>query len=97
GDYNDPMTMLDVMVSGGGVNHTGFANKEYDDKILTAKQSEDNKIRMAAMAEAENILMDEMPIIPLYYRADSFMKNPKLEGVVLNPLGRHKFNYSYIK
>ena len=97
GDYNDPMTMLDVMTSGGGVNHTGFANKEYDDNLLTAKQTEDNNIRMDAMAKAENILMEEMPIIPLYYRADSFMKNPKLQGVVLNPLGRHKFNYSYIK
>ena len=97
GDYNDPMTMLDVMLSYSGINHTGFNNSDYDDLILIAKQSADNKVRMDSMAEAENILMQEMPIIPLYYRADSFMKNPNLEGVVLNPLGRHKFNYSYIK
>ena len=96
GDYNDPMTMLDVMLSYSGVNHTGFENKNYDDLILTAKESADNSVRMKSMAEAENILMDEMPIIPLYYRADSFIKNPKLRGVVLNPLGRHKFNYAYI-
>ncbi|WP_300370422.1 peptide ABC transporter substrate-binding protein [Brachyspira sp.] len=96
GDYNDPMTMLDVMISYGGINHSGFNNKEYDDNLLIAKQSADNKIRMQAMAKAENILMEEMPIIPLYYRADLFMKNPKLQGVVLNPLGRHKFNYSYM-
>ncbi|WP_295155015.1 peptide ABC transporter substrate-binding protein [uncultured Brachyspira sp.] len=97
GDYNDPMTMLDVMISYGGINHTGFANREYDNNLLIAKQSADNKIRMQAMAEAENILMEEMPIIPLYYRADSFMKNPKLKGAVLNPLGRHKFNYCYME
>ncbi len=96
GDYNDPMTMLDVMVSYGGVNHSGFANKEYDTNLLMAKKSADNRVRMAAMAKAESILMEEMPIIPLYYRADSFMKSPKLNGVVLNPLGRHKFNYTYI-
>ena len=41
--------------------------------------------------------MDEMPIIPLYYRADALMISPKLKGVVLNPLGRHKFNYCYIE
>lgn len=97
GDYNDPMTMLDVMVSYGGVNHTGFSNQEYDNNLLIAKQSADNKVRMSAMAKAENILMEEMPIIPLYYRADSFIKNPKLKGVVLNPLGRHKFNYCYLE
>ncbi|WP_020003760.1 peptide ABC transporter substrate-binding protein [Brachyspira innocens] len=97
GDYNDPMTMLDVMLSYGGVNHTGFNNQNYDSLILTAKESADNNVRMKSMAEAENILMEEMPIIPLYYRADSFIKNPKLKGVVLNPLGRHKFNYAYIE
>ena len=97
GDYNDPMTMLDVMLSYGGINHSGFANANYDRLILMAKQSPDNKVRMDAMRQAEIILMDEMPIIPLYYRADALMINPKLKGVVLNSLGRHKFNYCYIE
>ena len=97
GDYNDPMTMLDVMLSYGGINHSGFANANYDRLILMAKQSPDNKVRMDAMRQAESILIDEMPIIPLYYRADALMINPKLKGVVLNPLGRHKFNYCYIE
>ena len=97
GDYNDPMTMLDVMLSYGGVNHSGFSNADYDRLILIAKESPDNKVRMDAMRQAESILMDEMPIIPLYYRADALMISPKLKGVVLNPLGRHKFNYCYIE
>ena len=97
GDYNDPMTMLDVMLSYGGINHSGFSNANYDRLILTAKQSPDNRVRMDAMRQAESILMDEMPIIPLYYRADALMISPKLKGVVLNPLGRHKFNYCYIE
>lgn len=96
-DYNDPMAILDVMLSYGGVNHTGFSNANYDRLILMAKQSPDNKVRMDAMRQAESILMDEMPIIPLYYRADALMISPKLKGVVLNPLGRHKFNYCYIE
>lgn len=97
GDYNDPMTMLDVMISYGGINHSGFSNSNYDRLILTAKQSPDNRVRMDAMMQAESILMDEMPIIPLYYRADALMISPKLKGAVLNPLGRHKFNYCYIE
>lgn len=97
GDYNDPMTMLDVMLSYGGINHSGFSDANYDRLILIAKQSPDNQIRMDAMHKAESILMEEMPIIPLYYRADALMISPKLKGAVLNPLGRHKFNYCHIE
>lgn len=96
GDYNDPMTMLDIMLSYGGVNHSGFSNIEYDGLIQFAKSSKDNKSRMEAMHKAEYILLEEMPIIPLFYRTDSIMKSPKLKGVVLDPLARHKFNYAYI-
>lgn len=97
GDYNDPMTILDIMLSYGGVNHTGFNNKEYDRLIQFAKSSKDNAARMDAMHKAEAILFEEMPIIPLFYRTDSIMKNPKLKGVVLDPLARHKFNYAYVE
>ena len=93
GDYYDPMTMLDIMVSYGGVNHSGFSNAQYDNLILEAKKSHDNNLRMQNMRQAEAILLDEMPIIPLYYKADSLIVNPNLKGLVLNPLGRHRFNY----
>ena len=97
GDYYDPMTMLDVMISYGGVNHSGFSNAKYDSLISEAKLSYDNKLRMENMREAEAILLDEMPIIPLYYRADSFIVYPYLRDLVLNPLGRHRFNYCYLE
>ena len=97
GDYNDPMTMLEIMLSYSGINHTGFSNADFDNLINIAKTSADNDVRMNAMKEAEAILMDEMPIIPLYYRTDLFMVNPILKNVVLSPLGRHKFNYCYIE
>ena len=97
GDYYDPMTMLDVMVSYGGVNHSGFSNERYDNLISEAKQTHDNNIRMKNMKEAESILLDEMPIIPLYYKSDSLIVATNLKGLVLNPLGRHRFNYCYIE
>uniref|UniRef100_UPI003F4BD4EF peptide ABC transporter substrate-binding protein n=1 Tax=Brachyspira catarrhinii TaxID=2528966 RepID=UPI003F4BD4EF len=97
GDYYDPMTMLDVMVSYGGVNHSGFSNAKYDKLITEAKTIyTNNNLRMENMKQAEAILLDEMPIIPLYYRADSFIVSPYLKDIVLNPLGRHRFNYCYI-
>lgn len=98
GDYYDPMTILDIMVSYGGVNHSGFSNAQYDDLITKAKTSyTNNHFRMENMKQAEAILLDEMPIIPLYYRSDSFIVSTNLREVVLNPIGRHRFNYCYLE
>lgn len=97
-DYHDPMTMLDVMVSYGGVNHSGFSNAQYDNLITEAKTIyTNNGLRMENMKKAEAILLDEMPIIPLYYRSDSFIVSPNLKDLVLNPFGRHRFNYCYLE
>ncbi|EKV57100.1 oligopeptide ABC transporter periplasmic protein [Brachyspira hampsonii 30446] len=97
GDYYDPMTMLDTMVSYGGVNHSGFSNAKYDELIMEAKTIyTNNRLRIENMKQAEAILLDEMPIIPLYYKADSFIVSTNLKGLVLNPFGRHRFNYCYI-
>lgn len=97
GDYNDPMTILDTHLSYGAINFSGFDNIEYDFLIDLAKSTADMEARMDALSKAENILMDEMPIIPLYYRADSIMISPNIKNYVLDPLSRHKFHYSYIE
>ena len=97
GDYYDPMTMLDVMLSYGGVNHSGFSNAQYDSLISEAKTAYYNNLRIEYMKKAEAILMDEMPIIPLYYKSNYLMVNPKLKDFVINSIGRYRFNYCYIE
>lgn len=97
GDYKDPMTILDVMLSYSYAQHTGFKNKDFDNLILLAKNSKDSSSRMYAMHEAEKVLMEYMPIIPLYYMTDSLIVNPRFKGYTLDSLGRYKFNYSYIE
>jgi oligopeptide transport system substrate-binding protein len=66
GDYPDPNTFLDMMVSEGSNNQTGWANKEYDRLIEQAALTTDTKDRLEFFRQAEAILMDEMPIIPVY-------------------------------
>jgi oligopeptide transport system substrate-binding protein len=67
GDYADPMTFMDMFVTGGGNNQTGWSNKDYDAAIALAKSSGDQKVRMENMHKAEKILMDEMPVMPIYF------------------------------
>lgn len=97
GDYNDPLTMLEIMKSDNDINYTGFSNKEYDDLIDYAKTATNASQRMEALHKAEYIIIDEVPIIPFIYRTDFLVVNPKFKDYYMDPLGRYKFNYSYIE
>lgn len=74
-DYNDPMTFLDLWVTGGGNNDTGWSNAEYDQLIADATVETDENARQEMFYKCEQILFDEYPIIPCYWRADSYALN----------------------
>lgn len=97
GDYNDPLTMLQIMTSESDINYSGFSNERYDYLINFATTSTNEKDRMEALKEAEAILFKEMPIIPFIYRTDFLVVNPKLKNYIDDPLGRYRFNYAYIE
>ena len=97
GDYNDPLTILQIMTSDSDINYGGFSNERYDYLINFATTSTNEKDRMEALKEAEAILFEEMPIIPFIYRTDFLVVNPKLKNYIDEPLGRYKFNYAYIE
>lgn len=66
GDYADPNTFLDMWVTDGGNNQTGWSNKTYDSLIAeAAKETEDAK-RYEIFEKAESILMEELPVLPIY-------------------------------
>lgn len=81
GDYSDPMTMLDLFVTGGSHNDAGYSNPEYDALIEKAKSSPDQKERMDAMKEAELILMEDMPIVPLYFYTQPYFVQENITGI----------------
>lgn len=81
GDYMDPNTFLELMVTGGGNNNTNWGNKEYDRLILEAAASEpDSQKRFELMAKAEKIMLDEAPILPLYFYVSHNMVKPEVQG-----------------
>lgn len=93
-DYNDPISFLDMWVTGGGNNDAQWSNAEYDALIKTVKASSDRETRYTAMHAAEKILGEEMPIIPLYFYTDLYLKSDKLEGFYTSPLGFKYFMYT---
>lgn len=96
-DYNDPVSFLDMWVSTSGNNDAKWKNADYDKEIATIKSTDDREIRYTAMHKAEDILMSEMPISPIYYYVDIYLKSEKLQGFYSSPLGFKYFMYSSIK
>ncbi|HWQ21519.1 MAG TPA: peptide ABC transporter substrate-binding protein [Clostridia bacterium] len=87
GDYVDVNTFMDMWVTGGGNNDTGWSSKQYDADIAKAKVTTDPKARMKLMHDAENILMREFPIAPVYYYTHPILLKSGVKGLVLSTLG----------
>jgi len=87
GDYMDPNTFLDLWVTGGGSNNTGWSNKTYDALIAKAKATVDPKARMAILHAAEKIVMTNMPIIPIYYYTNPVLLSKHIKNFYLSTLG----------
>ncbi|MDX5475989.1 MAG: peptide ABC transporter substrate-binding protein, partial [Bacillaceae bacterium] len=97
GDYVDPMTFMDLWVTDGPYNDASFSNSEYDRQVNIAKNSMDPKVRMDAMHKAEQILMDEMPIIPVYFYTKPYVLKPNVTGIY-DPINSYpQFKYADIK
>lgn len=88
GDYPDPATFLKMWVTNGGNNNTGWSNPDYDRLVEEAQYADKDK-RLEIYHQAERILMDELPIIPLYYYVTSGMTAPYVKGVYSNMQNLH--------
>ena len=90
GDYLDPNTFLDMFVTGGGNNRTGWSNERYDRLVEAAAATVDEQKRAGILREAERILvLEELPIIPLYFYVAEYLLRPGVEGFYSNPLNIH--------
>ena len=94
-DYADPNTYLDLFLTNGENNKTGWGNPEYDQLIAAAAKEFDPEVRMGIMHDAEAILMDEMPIFPIYYYVSQSVVAPRMGGWFNNVQDEHfpKFWY----
>jgi len=94
GDYVDPNTFLDMWITDGGNNNTGWSNAEFDRLILKdAATAKTQQQRYDYFRQAERILMEEMPIIPFYIYTSKHLKSPSLKGAYPNLSDRYFFHH----
>lgn len=87
-DYNDPMSFIDMWLTGGGNNDAQYKNEEFDKFVKAAKATSDPDERMENMHKAEDILIGEDNVVaPLYFYNNSYMVKPNITGLYYTPLG----------
>jgi oligopeptide transport system substrate-binding protein len=95
GDYNDPMTFLEMFASGNGHNQTGWSHPEYDRLIESAYRDPDEARRLRTLRAAEELLIfEQQPIMPLYQYVAAEMVRPGLKG--FHPNVREHMDISYL-
>jgi oligopeptide transport system substrate-binding protein len=97
GDYVDPNTFLDMFVSGGGNNRTGWSSPEYDALIRQAASTGNIDARFDLFQRAEKILIDQSPIIPVYTYTAKYLISPDVKGWYNNVLNEHPLKYVYLE
>ena len=112
GDYNDPISFLDMWITDSGNNDTQFGRGDhanfkgyegktwaetYDKIIAEVKTTSDPEKRFELMHDAEDILMETGAICPIYYYTDIYMCSTAIDGFFASPLGFKYFMYSSVK
>lgn len=98
GDYNDPQTFIDMFVTDGGNNQTGWGNPQYDAMLQTSEETPDPAKRMQIFHDMEKILVeDDVPIVPVYFWVGLSLYYPdKLGGFKPNAVDDHRWGKFYI-
>ncbi|MBI3508212.1 MAG: peptide ABC transporter substrate-binding protein [Chlamydiia bacterium] len=95
-DFNDPINFLDVFKTKEvGTNNTQWENERYIDLLMRSSLCRQEGERRQCLHAAEKILMDQMPIIPIYHFAMNFLVQEGLKGVSLSPTGGLDFRWAY--
>jgi oligopeptide transport system substrate-binding protein len=98
GDYNDPQTFIDMFVTNGGNNDTGWGDPQYDQMLATSENTADPAARMKILSDMEKTLVDDqVPIIPIYFWVGMALYQPdKVGGFEPNFVDDHRWGELYI-
>jgi oligopeptide transport system substrate-binding protein len=96
-DYPDPLTFLGTMITDGGNNWAGWSNRTFDGLIDEASNTADNAKRLELFQRAEEILLREAPIVPLYFQPNVYIRSPLIHGWTTTLSGFHEFNRIWLE
>ncbi len=94
-DYNDASSFLDLFTSNNTKNDTGYANPVYDRLISQIESVMDKTEREQLIRQAEQQLLDDQVILPIYHYVSRHLVKPDIRGYRANPLDHHYSRYFF--
>jgi ABC-type oligopeptide transport system substrate-binding subunit len=96
-DYMDPFTFLGIWYTPTGANGTGWWDPKYVQLLDEANRTIDIHRRYEILAQAEQLLLDAQPVLPLTVPTTRWMKKPYVKGLYPNAATLHSWKYVYIE
>lgn len=97
GDYLDPYTFLELFITGAGNNKTGWSNLTYDTLIQKSTMAKTREERYEYLRQAEAILIEEAPILPIYNYTTNYLLSEDVKGFYPNIMDYHPYKYMYLE
>jgi len=88
-DFADPWSFAQVLKSDSSTNMTGYANPEYDALLQRAAGQTDADARYHLLAEAEKLVLEDVPLIPVYHYVSKHLVRDRVGGWHRHPLDFH--------
>ncbi len=97
-NINDPSTFLnEYRYLSSGLNHPQWNNPKFSELLEESDLTPDEAKRVALLKEAEEVLMDEMPIAPIYFYTGVYLKKPYVKGIHLSELNDLDLKWAYVE
>ena len=96
-DYMDPFTFLGIWYTPTGANATGWWDPKYAALLDEANRTIDPQRRYQILAQAEQVLLDAQPVMPLTVPTTRWMKKPYVKGLYPNAATLHSWKYVYLE
>lgn len=96
-DFNDPISFLDMNTTNNSYNWQKWSNKKYDKLVAASKTTSSSSQRWNDLAKAEQIIIEQQGVTPLYHAASAWMIRPSVKNVVFNGAGaNYDFKTAYV-
>jgi oligopeptide transport system substrate-binding protein len=93
-DFSGAENFLGLYASNAGrLNYTGYANKSFDRALTAALAIADVPLRNQALRQAETVMLEDMPILPLYFYVSKTLVSKDVAGWQAAPSGVHLSKY----
>lgn len=95
-NYCYPLEIMNNFQLSSKLNFGGYNNREFDMKILEATFEKDGSKRLTELKEAEQILLNDTAVIPLYFDNTIICSKNYVKGIYINRIGNIKFDKAYL-